>query len=47
MTTENLNTFFSHLTRASAFPLLMNKPFSIIRTAGKSWSGTERSMARE
>lgn len=47
MTMKNLKKFFIHLTRLSPFPLEVNKPFSSIRTAGKSWRGTERSIANE
>jgi hypothetical protein len=47
-TMAHLNKFFSHLIRVSAFPLRLVKiPFSMMRTAGKSWRGTERRMARE
>ena len=47
MTTKNLNMFFCHFTFQSIFPLRVKSPFSIIRTAGKSWSGTESRIARE
>ena len=47
MTTMNLNTFFCHLTFQSDFPLRVKSPFSMIRTAGKSWSGTDNRIARE
>jgi hypothetical protein len=47
MTIENLNIFLYHLTRKLDFPLRVNNPFSRMRTAGKSCSGTESRIARE
>ena len=47
ITTKNLNVFFCHLTFQSSFPLRVKRPFSMIRTAGKSWSGTESRIASE
>ena len=46
ITMRNLNPFFCHLTRGSAFPLRVNRPFSRILTAGKNWRGTESRIAR-
>ena len=47
MTTRNLNVFFCHFTFQSNLPLRVKSPFSMIRTAGKSWSGTESRIASE
>jgi len=44
-TNANLKRFFVHLTCMLPFPLLVNKPFSIIRIAGKSCNGIDRRMA--
>lgn len=44
-TNANLKRFFAHLTCMLPFPLLVNKPFSIIRIAGKSCSGIDKRMA--
>jgi len=45
ITMANLNAFFCHLTRGSALPLRVNRPFSMILTAGKNWRGTESRIA--
>jgi len=47
MTTKNLKIFFCHFTFQSNFPLRVKSPFSMIRTAGKSCSGTESRIASE
>lgn len=47
ITIQNRKKFFSHLTRVLLFPLLAKRPVSMMRTAGKSWSGTERRIAAE
>lgn len=47
MTIENLKRFLYHLTRMLAFPLRVNNPFSVMRTAGKSCNGTDSRIARE
>lgn len=47
MTIENLKIFLYHLIRKLAFPLRVNNPFSTMRTAGKSCSGTDSRIARE
>jgi hypothetical protein len=46
-TTTVLNAFFSHLTFRLRLPLFCAAkiPFSMIRTAGNSWSGVERRIA--
>ena len=41
------NTFFCHLTEGLCLPDREKRPFSMIRTAGKSWRGMERRMATE
>lgn len=40
-------TFFCHFIEELCFPDRENMPFSMIRTAGKSWRGMERRMATE
>lgn len=47
MMTQNRKKFLSHLTRIFPLPLRANKPVSMIRTAGNSWSGTESKIAAE
>lgn len=47
ITMKNRKMFFCHLTRRSALPLRSKIPFSMIRTAGNSWSGADRRMANE
>jgi hypothetical protein len=43
-----LKRFFCHLIFVLPLPDFRGKiPFSISRTAGKSWSGAERRMATE
>lgn len=44
-TNANLKRFFIHLTCMLPFPLLVNRPFSIIRMAGKSCNGIDKRMA--
>lgn len=46
-TVQPRKMFFCHLTRGLCLPLRENRPVSMIRTAGKSWSGIERRMAIE
>lgn len=41
------NTFFCHLTDGLCLPDRENRPFSMIRTAGKSWSGMDSKIAIE
>lgn len=41
------NTFFCHLTLVLFLPLRGKRPVSMIRMAGKSWSGVDRRIARE
>lgn len=47
MTIKKRKIFFCHLTFGLPFPLRENIPFSIMRTAGNSWSGTESKIASE
>lgn len=41
------NTFFCHLTCGFDLPDLMNRPFSMIRTAGNSCRGVDSRIASE
>lgn len=47
MTVPARKTFFCHLTRLLCLPLREKRPVSMMRTAGKSWSGMERRIAIE
>ena len=46
-TTAMRNAFFSHLTLVECLPLREKMPFSMMRTAGNSWSGVESRIAIE
>lgn len=42
---NHLKMFLVHLTLVSTLPLRVKSPFSRMRTAGKSWSGTDSMIA--
>ena len=45
ITITNRKILFCHLTLVSIFPLLLKSPFSMIRTAGNNWRGTDNKIA--
>lgn len=47
MTVPARKTFFCHFTDGLCLPDLLNRPFSMILTAGKSCRGIDRRMAME
>ena len=47
ITVPALKRFFCHLTFGLCLPDLTKRPFSMILTAGNSWSGMERRIAIE